>query len=171
MNLISIALTTLAFAQTPSDAKITDLGDGYSRIQASAYSVEVPNGWEVSNQTPWGQRTMHPKDKAGELAVMTAPPGSQTWDQLYETSLFFILRESKGKPTPYCLGKTPKGLETASFEVLDDEGFPSRRYILIRDKSKGLLALSVKVPSREADKEWTKHFERLVRTAAFAEKR
>lgn len=165
MNSLIVALTALAIAQIPSDAKITDLGDGYSRIQSSTYSVEVPRGWEVSRQTPWGQRTMNPKDKAGELGVMTAPPGRQTWDELYQTSLYFIKRQSKGKPTPYRISKMPNGLEAASFEMLDNTGFAEKRYILIRDESKGLLALSVKVPSREADKEWSKHFDRLVKTA------
>lgn len=167
MNFLSLALSILAVTQTPSDAKIIDLGDNYCRIEAATYSVEVPKGWEVSSETPWGQRTMHPKSKSGELAVMTAPPGSQTWDQLYKTSLYFILRESKGKPTPYRISKMPSGLEAASFEVLDDTGFAGRRYILIKHESKGLLALSVKVPSREADKEWSKHFRRLVRSAVF----
>lgn len=124
MNFFSVALATLTFAQAPSDAKITDLGDGYCRIHSPTYSVEVPKGWEVSSQTPWGQRTMHPKSKSGELGVMTAPPGRQTWDQLYQTSLYFIQRESKGKPTPYRISKMPNGLEAASFELLDDAGLP-----------------------------------------------
>lgn len=157
----------MAITQTPPDAKIIDLGDGYSRIVTKEYSVEVPKGWDVSEQTPWGQRKMNPKGNSGELGVMTAPPGQQSWDQLYETSLYFILRESKGKPTPYRLTKRADGSEVASFEVLDDQGFANRRYVLIRDKSRGLLALSVKVPSREADKEWEKHFARMVKSAKF----
>lgn len=165
MNFLSIAFSIAALSQAPSDAKIVDLGDGYSRIQAANYSVEVPSGWEVSSETPWGQRTMHPKNRAGELGVMTAPPGRQTWDQLYQTSLYFIQRESKGKPTPYRVTRMASGLEAASFELLDDSGFASRRYVLIKDESRGLLALSVKVPSREADKEWSKHFRRLIGSA------
>lgn len=165
MNFLSYAITTLALAQIPSDAKVIDLGDGYCRIQAATYSVEVPKGWDVSNQTPWGQRTMRPKSTSGELAVMTAPSGGQSWDQLYQTSLYYIQRESKGKPTPYRISKMPNGLEAASFELVDDTGFASKRYILIKNEPKGLLALSVKVPNREADKEWSRHFERLVRSA------
>lgn len=98
---------------------------------------------------------------------MTAPPSSQAWDQLYQTALYFIRREEKGKPTPYRLTKTARRLEAASFEVLDGEGFAARRYVMIKDKSRGLLALSVKVPSRDADKQWSKHFDRMITSAKF----
>jgi len=165
MNIISLLAAMTAISQLPADAKVIKLGDGYNRIETSTYAIEVPAGWQVSEETPWGQRTAHPKDHSGELGVMSAPPGRQTWDQLYQTSLYFILRESKGKPTPYRLQKNERGLETASFEVLDDHGYAARRYILMREKDGRLLALSVRVPSREADKEWTAHFERLSRTA------
>lgn len=167
MNLATSLLATLMLSQFPKDAKITSLADGYSRVETSSYSIDLPTGWEVSEETRWGQRKANPKGNEGELGIMTAPPGKQTWEELYQTSLYFILRESKGKPTPYRLGKTESGLETASFEVLDATGFAARRYILIRDKSGRLLALSVKVPSKDADKEWTKHFERMTRSAKF----
>lgn len=167
MNITIALVSGLLLAQLPKDAKVLKLADGYSRVETAEYSIEVPTGWEVSDQTPWGQRKAHPSNSSGELGVMTAPPGRQSWDQLYQTSLYFILRESKGKPTPYRLGKTASGLETASFEVLNDAGFAARRYILIRGKDGRLLALSVKVPSRSADKEWSKHFERLAATAKF----
>lgn len=154
-------------AQLPKDATVTNLEDGYSRVVTASYSIEVPTGWDVSTETPWGQRKASPKASSGELGVMTAPPGQQSWEQLYQTSLYYILRESKGTATTYRLGKTKSGLETASFEVLDNEGFAARRFILIRGKDGQLLALSVKVPARAADKEWTKHFDRLTRTAKF----
>jgi hypothetical protein len=162
-----ISLTAIALSQTPDDAKIIDLKDGYCQVQAATYTIEVPKGWEVSGQTPWGQRTMTPQKGSGELGVMTAPPGRQTWDELYQTSLYFIRRESDGKPTPYRITKMANGLEAASFELLDKGGFAAKRYVLIKDEKKGLLALSVKVPSRDADKEWTKHFDRMIRSAKF----
>lgn len=167
MNIVALLAVSSIASQFPADAKVVNLGDGYSRVETLSYSIELPTGWQVSEETPWGQRKANPKGEAGELGVMTAPPGQQSWDQLYQTSLYFIMRESKGKPTPYRLGKTAGGLETGSFEVLDDTGFAARRYILIKGKDGRLLALSVRVPSREADKEWTKHFERLSRTARF----
>jgi len=166
-TILAIVAATLVSVQLPKDAKVVDLHDGYSRVETASYVVELPNGWSISEETPWGQRKAQPKGTDGELGVMTAPPGRQTWDQLYQTSLYFILRESKGKPTPYKLSKTASGLETASFEVLDDDGFAARRFVLIRGKDGRLLALSVKVPNRAADKDWTKHFERLIRTARF----
>jgi hypothetical protein len=167
MNAFVAIAIALSMTQIPKDAKVVNLQDGYSRVTTGSYSIELPTGWEVSEETPWGQRKAHPKGADGELGVMTAPPGQQSWDQLYETSLFFIQREAKGKPTPYRLSKTASGLEAASFEVMDDSGFAARRYILIRGKDGRLLALSVRVPSRSADKQWTKHFERLTRTARF----
>ena len=167
--MIIATLLTIAtsFAQSSADSTITDLKDGYSRVTTSTYTVEVPNGWAVSKQTPWGARRIQPGRGSGELGVMTAPPGMQSWDQLYQTALFFIQREAKGKATPYRLTKTPQGLEAASFEVLDGAGFPSRRYVMMKDNAKGLMALSVKVPGRKADTQWTKHFERLIRSAKF----
>ncbi len=167
MNTLIALVATLTLAQMPRDAKIQDLKDGYSRVTTASYSIELPTGWDVSEETRWGQRKANPKGAAGELGVMTAPPMNQSWDQIYQTSLYFIQRESKGKPTPYRLGKTASGLETASFEVLNDSGFAQRRYVMILGKDGRLLALSVKVPSEKADKEWTKHFERLNRSAKF----
>lgn len=167
MIIVPLAIAMLCSVQVPSDAKITDLQDGYSRVQTSTYAIEVPNGWKVSAETPWGQRKAQPEQGGGELGVMTAPPGRQSWDQLYETSLSFILREDNGKATPYRLSKTKSGLEAASFEVLDKDGFAARRYVLIRDEAQGLLALSVNVPNRRADKQWSQHFKRLIETARF----
>lgn len=168
--LITKLLTLMvAFVQTPSDIKTTDLADGYVRVKTPGYTIEVPKGWNVSPQTPWGQRKVEPEKGSGELGVMTAPPTKQSWDQLYQTALYFIQREEKGKPTPYRITRTKTKLEAASFEVLNAEGFPSRRFVMIREESKGLLALSVKVLSKEADKQWSKHFQRLVDTARFTE--
>ncbi|KAA0236955.1 MAG: hypothetical protein EDM74_10700 [Armatimonadetes bacterium] len=167
MNLLVTLLATSLLSQLPQDAKVLDLGDGYSRVVTATYSVELPTGWDISSETRWGQRKAHPNGSNGELGIMTAPPGQQSSDELYHTSLFFILREKKGKPTPYRLGKTSDGLETASFEVVDRQGFAARRYILIRNVDGRLLALSVHVPNREADKQWSAHFERLLRTARF----
>ncbi|MGE0000611.1 MAG: hypothetical protein AB7F50_11490 [Fimbriimonadaceae bacterium] len=163
ITLIAVA----ALSQFPGDAKVTNLGDGYSRVQTPSYVIEVPTGWDVSEETSWGQRNASPKGAEGELGVMTAPPGRQTWDQLYQTSLYFILRESNGTPTPYRLGRTASGLETASFEVLDASGFAARRFLLVRGNDGRLLALSVRVPSQTANKEWSKHFERMSSTARF----
>ena len=166
MNIVMLSLLIVGI-QVPKDATVVDLGDGYAKVTTASYSIEVPKGWEVSAETPWGQRKAQPVQGGGELGVMTAPPGRQTWEQLYETSLYFILRESKGEATPYRLSKTKSGLEAATFEVLDGDGFASRRYVLIRDEANGLLALSVSVPSRKADKLWSKHFKRLIETAQF----
>jgi len=167
LNLIGIFATLISAVTGTSDAKITDLGDGYWRVETKSYSVEVPRGWKVSEETPWGQRKVKPEAGNGALGVMTAPPSRQTWDDLYRTSLYFILREKGGKATPYKLTKTTSGLEAASFEVLDSKGFADRRFVLLKHKEKGLLAISVDIPSKERDTEWKVHFERMVRSAKF----
>ncbi|MCU0316608.1 MAG: hypothetical protein MUC92_08450 [Fimbriimonadaceae bacterium] len=153
--------------KSPSDAKVVDLKDGYVLVVSASYSIEVPKGWVVSEETRWGQRKAAPEEGRGELGVMTAPPGRQTWDQLYRTSLYFILREDDGKATPYKVTKLENGLEAATFEVLNKEGFANRRYVLVRHPEKGLLALSVRIPGKDQEKEWQKHFERMVKSAKF----
>lgn len=163
-----LALGALAFAnmqEAPRDAKVVDLGDGYVRVESSLYTVEVPKGWAVGAETPWGARSMAPEGTKGELGVMTAGPTTASWDELYQTSLYFIMREERGKATPYELSRTRQGYEAMSFSVLDSEGFPARRYVLLKAPSGRALALSVKIPSQASEKQWQVHFERMVRTA------
>jgi hypothetical protein len=159
----------VAFGQSPAiapDSKITDLKDGYVKVTTPQYTIELPKGWSVGNLTPWGARAFTPAGKEGEMGVMTGP-GTQTWDQIYKISLVFLQRDGKGKPTPYKLSKTKKGVEACTFAMVDDTGFAFERFFMVKDAKKGLLALSVKVPSKSSDAEWTKHFDRLVTTATF----
>lgn len=157
----------LLTAVQDKDYSVTALEDGYVRVETKTYTIEVPKGWKVSNETPWGARKAAPNGDKGELGVMTAPPGQQSWDQLYDTSLYFIMREEKGTATPYKIVKTKAGLEAAEFGVTDSKGFLSRRYLLVKDPAKGLLALSVRIPGSDVEKQWAKHFKRLVDTAKF----
>lgn len=170
MNIAAAVMAAgLLFAQSgPKDASITDLKDGYVKVNAATYTIEVPKDWKISEETQWGQRKMAPGQANGELGVMTAPPGQQSWESLYRTSLFFILRESPNdKASPYKLTKREDGLEAATFSVTNPEGFAHKRYVLLRHPQKGLLALSVKIPDRKSEAAWQKHFDRLVKTATF----
>jgi hypothetical protein len=164
------AVYLLALGQAtppPPDAKLTPLGDGFVRVESATYTIEVPQGWKVSEETPWGQRKAAPKG-GGELGVMTAPPGRQSWESLYRTSLYFILREDpEGQATPYELVKRKDGLEAAQFSVVNKEGFAYRRFFLLRHPSKGLLALSVRIPDRKNEKQWASSFKRMIDTAVF----
>ncbi|MCG9895883.1 MAG: hypothetical protein MH204_10460 [Fimbriimonadaceae bacterium] len=157
----------LANPAPPSDAKLVDLGDGFVRVEAPTYSIEVPKGWRVGRETPWGQRDAKPVGGEGKLGVMTAPPSRQSWDSLYRTSLYFILRERPGKATPYKVTKREDGLEACTFSIIDDTGFAARRYVLLKHPEKGLLALSVQIPGRDAEAAWEKNFQRMVSTARF----
>jgi phosphatidate phosphatase APP1 len=170
MNIaIAAFVAGIMLVQTgPKDASMTDLKDGYVRVNAATYTIEVPKDWKVSEETQWGQRKMAPSKSDGELGVMTAPPGRQSWDSLYRTSLFFIMRESPNdKASPYKLTKREDGLEAAVFSVTNPEGFAYKRYVLLRHPEKGLLALSVRIPDRKSEAAWQKHFDRLVKTATF----
>jgi hypothetical protein len=152
----------------PRDARIIDLKDGFVRVDAPTYSIEVPRGWKVTAETPWGARKAEPSSGRGELGVMTAPPGRQSWESLYRTSLYFILRgDPEGEPTRYKITKKNNGLEACEFSVLDKNGFAYKRYVLLRHPEKGLLALNVDIPSRADEKVWVAKFDRMVRTAAF----
>ena len=140
----------------------------YETLKTDAYSIEIPKGWKVSPETFFGQRKVKPSSGRGELGLMTAPPSRQSWQQLYQTSLFYILREEKGKATPYKLTKTKRGYEAATFDVVNKDGFNSRRYVLIKHPEKGLLAISVSIPEKSTEIEWAKHFKRMVDTATFS---
>lgn len=159
----------VASMKLPKDATAKDLGDGYVRVTTPDYTIDLPKGWEVGTETPWGQRKMAPSQGRGELGVMTAPPSRQGWDQIYQTSLYFILREERGlEATPYEMTKTKKGYEAAQFGVKDRSGFMKKRYVLIKHEEKGLMALSVSMPNKDSEKAWRKHFQRMVDSATFA---
>lgn len=153
----------------PTDARVVELPGGYVRVETARYSIEIPKGWKVSEETRWGQRKAVASDGAGVLGVMTAAPSSRSWEELYRTSLFFILRERGGTPTPYEVRETEQGYEAASFSVLDDDGFARRRYVLLRSPEGGLLALSVEIGQRAAEGELRRIFDRMVRSARLKE--
>lgn len=134
-------------------------------FESERYSFEVPRGWAVGRETPWGARDVIPERGAGKLGAMTAGPTRASWDDLYRTSLYFIKREADGKETPYRVGKTKGGYESISFEIINNQGWADRRYTLIRNKRGYALALSVKIPSREAEADYVRWFSHMVNTA------
>jgi len=147
-----------------SETKIVDLKDGFVRVDTPSYTVEVPKGWEVTPETRFGQREFN--GKTGNMSAMTAPGGGrQGWDRLYNTSLYFIGREMDAKPTPYKLGKTKQGYETASWSMLDKDGFAKARYVILKASNDNILALSVKIPDRKQERDLQSAFTRLVETA------
>lgn len=140
-----------------------------TRIDAPKYSLDVPKGWTVGAETPWGARDIVPSEGKGKLGAMTAGPTDASWKSLYDTSLGFILRERKGKATPFRLGKSKSGYESMSFEVLDADGFADRRYVVLKNKGGNALALSVRIPSRKAEPEYVAAFRRMVDSALIKE--
>lgn len=164
--MIPTALALTLASQQATDVQKTALPDGFVRVTTDVYSVEVPKAWVVGNQTPWGARTISPeKSKETELGVMTAGITHQSWDQLYQTSLFFILRQEPGKATPYRLGKTKSGYESCSFEVADTSNFIKRKYVLLKDAQGAAIALSVVIGNRQEEKEISTYFDRMVSSA------
>lgn len=162
--MLGVLLISLTLQAVPSDVKTAELKDGYVRITTPSYSVEIPKGWSVGRETPWGDRKFGAGD-SGQMGVMTAGRTQSSWDELYRVSLFYINREEKGKATPYELGKTDQGYQTMSFSVLDSKGFAKRRYVLLKDKNDVAIALSIKIAKPEGEKEMAKHFDRMVRSA------
>ncbi len=167
--LISVGVVVGCSAYAQKDAKMVDLKDGYVRVETGTYTVELPKGWNCGAETPWGARKMDSPKSEGGMGTMTAGPSKATWDELYKTSMFFIMREEKGKATPFKIEKTAQGYEACTFSILDDKGFAKRRYVLLKAKSGKVLALNVRIPTKSAESEMAKHFDRMVRTAKIAE--
>lgn len=157
-------LTFLVGLFTGPDYQMIDLKDGFVRISTSKYSVEIPKGWEVSEETSFGQREY--QGKAGEMTTMTGSAANRTFDQLYQTSLFFITRSMPGgKPTPYRLSKSEKGLDVMSFEILNDEKRAVAKYVIFKNSKSQILALSVKFKDKKSEADVQKSFDRMVKTA------
>ena len=164
----TIALITLSF-NNASDVTVEDLGDGYMRVTAPSYTVEVPQGWEVGDVTSYGSRDFEPQDGKGDFNVMTAPPSNASWEDTYSTALYFILRRNpQDKASAYELTKRDDGVEAATFVVTNPEGFAYRRFVMLKHPDKGLMALSVRIPSEDAEEQWEQAFARLVESATFA---
>ena len=164
--MLSLISALAVGALQASDVTIETLSHGFVRVTSKAYSVEVPKSWVVGSQTPWGARRIAPeKQKETELGVMTAGVTTQSWDQLYKTSLFFIMNQEPGKATPYRLGKTKSGYESCSFEVANKEGFVKRKYVLLKDKHGAAIALNVTIGEPKQEKAINAYFERMVATA------
>ncbi len=161
----------LALLAAQADAKTVDLGDGFVRVVTPAYSVELPKDWKLSAETPWGARKATGPTAKGEMGTMTAGPTLASWESLVRTSLGFILREEKGKPTPYEVSRTEQGYEACSFSVLNASGFAARRYVLLRAPSGRVLALNVKIGDPREEKRLSGAFARMVRTAKLVEPR
>jgi len=162
---IALCFTLLAFQGR--DFTVTDLKDGFQRIETAAYVIEIPKGWEVQRETPWGSREI--KGEPGAFSAMTGKgAGKQGWDQLYRTSLYFVMRsrENAGNTaTPYKIVKTKQGYDAMSFSVVDKAGFAQSRYMILKAADDDILALSVKVPNQKAEKDLVKSFDRMVVTA------
>lgn len=148
-----------------NDLRTSKLSKDFTLVETSKYSIEVPDGWTVGKQTPWGARTITPNQGRGEFGAMTAGPSKDGWDKLYQTSLFYIKREEPGVETPYVVGRTKQGYECISFDVKDSSGFAARRYTLIRDSKGYVLALSIKIPSPSLEKVFVAQFQHMVDTA------
>ena len=136
-----------------------------STLETNKYTIEVPVGWAVGAETPWGARDITPKTGSGRLGAMTAGPTTVGWEELYRTSLGFIKREEPGTETPFRTGKTKQGYESMSFEVKNKDGFASRRYTLIRNLGGNVLALSIRIPSAEQETHFVEMFTHMVDTA------
>ena len=156
-------LSYLAAIIAMVEPTITDLKDGYIRVETKKYTVEVPKGWEVGEESSFGQREFH--SSKGEIGTMTGSAKGSNWDRLYNTSLYFIQRREKATPTPYKLGKNKKGYETMSFEMMGKDGKPTSKYVILKNAKEDILALSVRITQVKSETELNKAFDRLISTA------
>jgi len=164
-HFVMILSQLLALALTNPATKPIDKTE-YILVDKPGYSFEVPKGWKIGEETPWGARDMSPKEGNGKLGAMTTNASGSTWDNLYRTSLYFIKREdSKAKETEYRLGKTKQGYESMSFEMVMPDGFKNRRYVIFQNAKGSALALSVKIPSKKEEAAYILYFQRMVDTA------
>ncbi len=161
---LSLLLSAFVFAD---EITVKPLKDGHVLVETPGYSFEVPKGWTVGKETPWGARDINAKDKAGSFGAMTADATTATWDSLYRVSLGFIMRAEPGTATEYRKMKTGKGYEAIAFEVANKEGFVSRRYVLLKHPDGRALALSVKIDTKANESSMVKSFDRMVKTANF----
>lgn len=163
-----LALTFLFSSHALAQDIVTKpLKDGFVLVETPGYSFEVPQGWTVGAETPWGARDINSKKEAGTFGAMTADARTATWDSLYRVSLGFIMREEKGTATEYRKIKTGKGYEAIAFEVAKKDGFASRRYVLLKNSDGRALALSVKIDRKADEANMVKSFDRMVKTATF----
>ncbi len=162
-----IAMLAMSSQTAEPGVRTVDLRDGYMRLETPSYSVDIPKGWSFSTETPWGARKANPEGSSGELGLMTAGPSRASWDDLYRTSLFFIMREEQGTATPYRLIKHESGLEAAEFGVKNESGFIHRRYVLVKHPGEGVAGAERRIPNERAEREWDRHFRRMVASAQF----
>ncbi len=169
LSIAVVAGAALAFhfqgnsAQTPPKNRGSKMK--FVLVETPKYSMEIPADWTMGDETPWGATDIIPKVGQGKLGAMTAGPTQASWDELFETSMYFIRREEPGTPTAIREGKTKLGYESASFEVINNKGFASRRYTLLRNGSGNVLALSIKIPSQAEEEAFIKIFRHMVDTA------
>lgn len=170
MNTIPLlaAVAATLFAQVPP------MPIQYVTVETKPYTLEVPKGWQVGQETSFGQREIEPSEtdkmaKGAALSAMTGPGlGKQSWEQLYRTSLFFITRSYGTKPvtaTSFQLTKTKQGFEAASWTMVDADKTPLSRYVVLKSPTGNILALSVKIPANAPRARLEEIFEHMVATA------
>ena len=141
----------------------------YVKSANDKYAIEAPEGWEISAETPFGQREIASKQKkSGSMSVMSAAgSGAKSWDELYRTSLYFITRYQKEelKATPYKLGKTKSGLESCSWDMTDRDGKLRSKHVILKETSGKILALSGRFQPETDTKTLESDFRHLVETA------
>lgn len=149
----------------------------YETVKTDSYAIQIPKGWSVSDETPWGSRQIRPPAAEGELgagslSTMTGRgAGRQSWDRLYQTSLYFIMRGAGGsqmRPAPYSELTTQQGYEACAWDMLDGQGAVLQRHAILRHSNGNILAVSVKFPKNASEtvrKVLDRHFWHMVHTA------
>ncbi len=192
--------------ETKADAKTDAKTMKFVRQDVGAYVLEVPEGWKIGEETPWGARdimqasafaTPKTEEKSTEktetatapasslqnyiarlsatakltsMSAMTAPGAhNEPWEQLYKTSLFFIMQTYKPgevKAMPFKVTKAKQGYEACSWTMEDKDGGIRARHVVLRNSDGKILALSVKFPTAKGNEAQDAAFEHMVSTAS-----
>ncbi len=168
---LAILCGSASCAPASGSAKTSSHLPKWITVKTPEYTLQLPQGWSIGPQTPFGQRTLAPKSAQKPvgtfMTAMTAPqPVASSWSQLYHTALYFITQQDPSlKATPYHLWRSPQGMSACSWEMKNTKGQIRGLYTVLRSSSMQLLALSVHIPNTTTEKTLSICFQHLVDTA------
>ncbi|MBS1704829.1 MAG: hypothetical protein JST40_03070 [Armatimonadetes bacterium] len=158
-------MLSMLLATPAKDVTMTDMMNGYSRAETSAFSVEVPNGWTVSEKTDFGSRDITSDGSTAKFNIMELGVKKDPWDDLYATSVEMAKKEvADGSFTPYEKFTTKGRYEAIKFGAKDSNDFMTHRWTLVRNGSGDLVAIGVTIPNGDSEKKLSKDFQHMIDT-------
>ena len=76
--LVALGISQIGHGQlitTPQkEVKMSDDHKGITTVETQKYIIEIPTGWTVGKETPWGARDITPKTGAGQFGALWGCP-------------------------------------------------------------------------------------------------